>query len=111
MTFAPRLVGTTRIAGRGTRSHSASRSCERSRSSLRTLAHFRMSARNRLCATSCFVGKPLALEATQRDLGTLNVVEAEFDPVGVAEIEFVAVPMQVLVAHDLIDAHQSALED
>src|SRR5882724_4548454 len=105
MTFAPSLACTTRIAGRGARSHSASRSCPNGNcscrgSALRSLARIRL-AFGRLCApcaTSCFVGKPPALGALEGDLGPRHVIDPECFPVRVAMPELGQVSLQVGLA-------------
>jgi len=70
MSIAPSLVGTTRIAGRGTRSHSASRSCTNGnsnwRGSFRCWSLWRPLARPRLRFEPCIrrrIGQTLAFRA------------------------------------------------
>src|SRR5712691_3671847 len=70
-----------------------------------------MSARNRLCATSCLIGEPLALGTLERDLGALGIVDPKPLAVAVPKIKLVAVPVKVLLAHDLVHTDEPALED
>ena len=46
-------------------------------------------------ATSCFVGQPLAVGALDGEVGPGAVVNAHGDPVGVPEIEFRQVAVEV----------------
>ena len=57
------------------------------------------------------VGQPPTYDTFERDLGSLGIIDAKPCAVAVSEIKFVAIPMKVPFAHDLIGADQPALED
>ena len=61
--------------------------------------------------TSCSIGQPLALGADNRAVGARLVIDAERDPVVVAEIELGRVAMQMRLADVEIAAVDPALED
>ena len=61
-------------------------------------------------ATSCLIGKPLALCAFDRGFGAVHVVNTERDPIVVTEIKFREITVQVVLATMLIDALHTALE-
>ena len=76
------------------------------------LFHFSQFRRFGLLALrSRFIGQPLAFDAEQRAFGASSVVNAEFDAIGVAEIELGEIAVKVLFAAMLIDADHAALED
>jgi len=43
--------------------------------------------------SSCLIGQPLALHASQRAIGPLNIVDSKLGAVAVAEIEFRQIPL------------------
>jgi len=62
-------------------------------------------------STNCSVGQPLAFGADDGEVGALPVVNAQFDPVRVAEIELGQVAVQMGFRHLEVDAVDAALED
>lgn len=46
-------------------------------------------------ATSRLIGEPLAFDAQQREISPHLIINAELDPVGIAEIELAQIPMQM----------------
>lgn len=68
------------------------------------------------CLSVCgFVSPPireaLSSDALERNIGTHRIVDAKFDAVVLAEIEFSQIALQVLLAAALIRADHAALED
>jgi hypothetical protein len=61
--------------------------------------------------TSCFISQPLALCAYQRAIGPRHVINAERDPIVVAEIKLGRVAMQMRLADVEIAAVDATLED
>lgn len=61
--------------------------------------------------TNCSISEPFALSATQDAAGAGQIVVSRPDPVGVAEIEFCQIPMQVGFGDVLIDAIDAAFQD
>jgi hypothetical protein len=57
------------------------------------------------------LSEPLADYAANCAIGALYIVDAERDPVAVAEIEFGEIAVKVFLADVLIDAVDSALQD
>ncbi len=60
---------------------------------------------------SRFISKPLAFDAEQRAIGARYIVDAQLDPVGVAEVEFGQITMKVALGTMLVHADHAALED
>ena len=118
MTFAPGLVGTYQDSEGGSGRHRplppmSGNSSWRGSGSKANRARF-LERRVRAGAareTSCFVSQPLALCANQRAIGAGHVIDAQGDPVVVAEIKFRRVAMQVLFADVEVAAVYAALED
>jgi hypothetical protein len=63
----------------------------------------------RRCPAS--ISKALPYDAFDRAIGASDVIDTEPDPVRIAEIKFGQIPMQVSLAHVLIDAVDPALHD
>jgi hypothetical protein len=61
-------------------------------------------------ATSCLIREPLALCTDKSAIGAGLIVDAELDPIVVAEIELGQIPINVLPINVLIDADEAALE-
>ena len=57
------------------------------------------------------IGQPLADDAFEDLVGTLDVVDSERDSLIVAEVEFGEVTVQMFLAHVLINTVDAALED
>jgi hypothetical protein len=59
----------------------------------------------RLCpaSASCSIGEPLPFGTNDRQIGTRHVIDPELDPIGIAEIEFGQIPVQMGFAHMLTD--------
>src|SRR5580704_16187737 len=57
------------------------------------------------------IGEPLALGALDRIDGALHVVDSEADAIGIAEVEFGEVAMQMTAGAMLVNAGHAALED
>ena len=49
----------------------------------------------RTFATSCLIGEPLALDASESNFGTSTVINSQLDPIVVAEIELRQIPPQL----------------
>ena len=62
-------------------------------------------------STSGSVGKTLARESLDRPIGASEIIEPGLDPVAVAEIELGQIPLQVGLAHMLLNAIDAALQD
>jgi hypothetical protein len=62
-------------------------------------------------AVSRSIGQPLANDAPDRALGTLNVINPVRNPVVVSEIELGQITMKVFLVHMLVGADQPALEN
>src|ERR1700733_5103600 len=62
-------------------------------------------------AMSCSIGQPFAASAHDRQVGALDIVHAQLDAVGVAEIEFAQVAVQVGFADVEIHAIDAPLQD
>jgi len=57
------------------------------------------------------ISQPLADDAFQSDIGACSIIYAEFDAIGISEIKFTKIAMQMLLAAMLIDALHAALKD
>jgi hypothetical protein len=57
-----------------------------------------------LSVTSRSIGQPLADNALQGEIGACRIIYAEFDAIGIAEIKFCKIAMQMLFVAMLIDA-------
>lgn len=62
-------------------------------------------------ATSCLIGKPLALYALERAFGAARIVYAKLFPVIISEIKLGKIPPQVFFGDVLINAVYAAFED
>lgn len=62
-------------------------------------------------SSSCLIGKPLPLGAGQDAIGPRQIVVSSLNPMGVAEVEFRKVPLQVLFGNVLVDTINTTLED
>ena len=60
---------------------------------------------------SCFIGQPLALDAPERDLRPLGVVNAKADAGVLPEIELCQITVKVALIDMLIDTDHAAFED
>src|SRR5579859_1256494 len=71
----------------------------------------RLSPYGGLSVMSRSIGQPLADCALNRPCGALNVIYAQRNAIGIAEIVFAQIAMQVLFGAVLIDALHAAFED
>lgn len=55
--------------------------------------------------------EPLADSAFQRDIGAFNIIYAKPNAIGISEIEFAQITVQVAVATVLVDALHATLEN
>ena len=62
-------------------------------------------------STNCSIGEPLALGANQSQIGAGRVLDPEFGTVGIAEVEFGQIPMQMGFTDVEVAAVDTALED
>jgi len=62
-------------------------------------------------ATSCLIREPLPFDAIERTLRAAAVVNAEFFPVVISEIELGEIPPQMFLRHVLVNAVNAAFED
>jgi len=69
---------------------------------LRGIAYFPMSRS---------IGQALPYDAPNDAIGALDIINAECDPLVVAEIELGEIPLQVLLADVMIDSVDTALQD
>src|ERR1700685_1184176 len=57
------------------------------------------------------VCEPLALNALERNISALRIVDADLRAIVLAEIKLREIAIQVLLVHVLVSTHQTALED
>ena len=56
------------------------------------------------------ISEPLADRTPQREIGACHIIYAEPHPIGIAEVEFREVPVQMLLCAMLIDAFHATFE-
>lgn len=61
--------------------------------------------------TSCFVGEALPARTGQRDLGALNIIDAETPAIAIAEIELREMAVQMHLADVLVSAVHAAFQN